>query len=296
MKVCPGNRDITVYVGFRPFEGEWIAKNQAVLNGLLWQDVEGFKIKFVCWPSESSTARYASEHGYETVVIPWIRHYLFPGPQRSFKAMFETCLMDCDTELFVYINGDIVLGPGILGWLQNNVDHSTLYSLPRHNWEYSGKLEKPEHFNMALSNSIPEEWTALDLFAMRVTEGRKHYIPFPPFFLTAGSMDSWILVKAGALGWQRVLIPPDLFQMLHIEHEFSHPLKAGASPDKYAKWAFNCGVYAMSTQGISPELLQNTSLDSFYGADRYKYKFQLPTCSYQSPEECLDQSDEKQQE
>ncbi|WP_027178433.1 hypothetical protein [Maridesulfovibrio bastinii] len=287
MKVSPGNRDITVYVGFRPFEGEWIEKNTAVLNGLKWQGVEGLKIKFVCWPSEVSTASYASRHGYETVVVPWVRHYLFSGPQRSFKAMFETCLMDCDTEIFVYINGDIVLGPGILEWIQNNVDHSTLFSLPRHNWEFSRQLESAKDFETAFSESVPEEWTALDIFAMRATEARKNFIPFPPFLLTAGSMDSFILVNAAHMGWKRVLIPPDIYHMLHIEHEFSHPLKPGASPDKYAKWAFNCGVYEMATQKIAPEHLQNATLSSFSGAERYKFKYQLPTRDYQTPDECL---------
>lgn len=292
MKVSPGNRDITVYVGFRPFEGEWIEKNQAVLNALKWQNADGLKVKFVCWPSESSTAQFATEHGYETVVVPWVRHYLFSGPQRSFKAMFETCLMDCDTELFVYINGDIVLGPGVLEWLQHNVEHSTLYSLPRHNWEFSGQLENPQDFKKAFGESIPEEWSALDIFAMRATEARKSFIPFPPFLLTAGSMDSYILVRAGEIGWKRVLIPPDLYHMLHIEHEFSHPLKPGASADKYAKWAFNCGVYELATQELPPSLLQDTSLGCFSGAQRYKFKYDLPSRDYQSPDECLNTEEE----
>lgn len=287
MKVSTGDRDLTVYIGFRPFEGEWIEKNQAVLNGLNWQGIDGLKIKFVCWPSEVSTARFASEHGYETVVVPWTRHYLFSGPQRSFKSMFETCLMDCDTKFFVYINGDIVLGPGILEWIQNNMDSSTLYSLPRHNWNFSKQLETTQDFDEAFYQSVPEEWSAVDLFAMCAAEGRKNFIPFPPFLLTAGSMDSYILVKAGDIGWQRVLIPPDIYHMLHIEHEFSHPLKPGASPDKLAKWAFNCGVYAMATQKINPEHLRDTTLSCFSGAKRYKLKNQLPTRDYQTSEECL---------
>jgi hypothetical protein len=286
MNIRQGHRDITVYIGFRPFEGEWIERNQTVLNALAWQDVSHLKVKFVCWPEEVATARYATEHGYECVVIPWARHYLFTGPQRSFKLMFETALMDCDTEIFVYINGDIVLGPGILNWLQQNMELETLYSLPRHNWEFTKSLSRSEDFAQALDVAVPEEWTALDLFAMRATDARKHLIPLPPFLLTAGSMDSWLVVKAGHLGWSRVLIPPDEFKMLHIEHPYSHPLKPGAPADKLAKWAFNCGVYAAATLGIEYGILADTSLACFTGAKRYKFKYSLPANTYQTPDEC----------
>lgn len=294
--VSPGSRDITVYIGFRPFEGEWLERNQAVLQGLLWQHENGpaaggLKIKFVCWPSEVSTATWATEHGYEAIVVPWVRHYLFTGAQRSFKAMFETALMDCDTEIFCYINGDIVLGPGIIPWLQSNVERSTLYSLPRHNWKWSGPLETHADFSKALESSVPEEWTAVDLFAMRATEARRDFIPLPPFLLTAGSMDSWLVVHAAAKGWSRTLIPPDQYHMLHIEHEYSHPLKPGASPDKLAKWAFNCGVYAQATQGLPPSVTADTSLACFTGAQRYSFKYQLPQNAYQTPEECLNNQD-----
>ncbi len=252
MKSSIGNRDITVYVGFRPFKGEWIERNETVLNALKWQAVDGLKIKFVCWPDEHETAVYAARNGFDCAVVPWYRQYLFQGPQRSFKMMFESILMDCDTEIFVYINGDIVLGGGVLSWLQQNIEMNTLYSMPRHNWAYSMPLSTPADFEKAMKEAVPEEWTALDLFAMRATDGRKHFIPVPPFLLTAGSMDSWIVVHAGHIGWRRVLIPPDCFYMLHIEHDFSHPLKPGASPDRMVKWAFNCGVYETATERISP--------------------------------------------
>ena len=142
---------------------------------------------------------------------------------------------------------------------------------------------------MALKESRPEEWTAIDLFAFRATEARRDFIPFPPFLLTAGSMDSYIVVKAGDLGWERVLIPPEDYHMLHIEHEYSHPLKPGARPEKVAKWAFNCGVYAMATQNISGNILSDTSLACFEGAKRYKFKYGLPQNEYQTFEDCINQ-------
>jgi hypothetical protein len=290
MKVKTGERDITVYVGFRPFEGEWIERQRAVLNALEWQNAKGQKIKFICWPSETSTAYFAKEHGYEAVVIPWYRQYLFPGPQRSFKHMFETILMDCDTEIFIYINGDIVIGPGVLSWVQQNVEMNTLFSLPRHNWEYSGPLNTHADFTRALKEAVPEEWTALDLFAMRATDGRKHFIPSPPFLLTAGSMDSWIVVHSGHLGWRRILVPPDQFQMLHIEHDFSHPLKGFTSSEKLSKWAFNCGVYETATAKIRYDLKMDTALTVFEGAERYKFKYKLPTRQYVRPEEILEKT------
>jgi len=287
MNIKPGYRDITVYICFRPFKGKWIEKNETVLNGLKWQNVEGLKIKFVCWPDEIETIEYAKKNNYDCVVVPWYRHYLFPGPLKSFKNMFETILMDCDTEIFVYINGDIILGPGILKWIQDNIEMNTLHSLPRHNWNFTKKLETIEDFKSALNESVPEEWTALDLFAFRATEGRKNLIPFPPFLLTAGSMDSYMVVKAGSLGWSRILIPPDSFHMLHIEHEYSHPLKPGASADKLAKWAFNCGIYASATQNISYDILSDTSLECFKGAERYKFKYGIPKNKYQTFDECV---------
>ncbi len=280
-----GERDVTVYVGFRPFAGEWVEKNEAVLAGLRWQDAPGLKVKFVCWPTETETIRYAADHGFACVVVPWWRHYVFPGPQRSFKMMFETCLMDCDTEIFVYINGDIVLGPGVIPWLQRNIDFQTLYSLPRHNWEYSGPLQGPADFHRALAEAVPEEWTAVDLFAMRATEARKHIMPAPPFILTAGSMDSWLVLRAGELGWRRALIPPDNFAMLHIEHPFSHPLKPGAAPDKLAKWTFNCGVYDMATMHMPHALKMDSSLKCFDGGARYIFKHGAPTCNYRDNKE-----------
>ena len=280
-------KSITVYVGFRPFEGEWIERNQAVLNGLLWQGIDGLQIKFVCWPSETSTIEYAESVGCGAVVVPWVSHYLFTGPQRSFKAMIEACLADCDTDIFVYINGDIVLGPGIMAWLQDNAAPSTLYSLPRHNWDFSGSLDHPEQFEQTLTEAVPEEWTALDLFAMHADEARRQMLPFPPFMLTAGSMDSWIVVQAGALGWERALIPPDRYHMLHIEHDFSHPLKPGASADKYAKWAFNCGVYAQATQNIDKAMRADSTLAVFTGAEEFRKTHGLPTRDYQAPDQCL---------
>lgn len=293
MKIDTGNRDITVYVGFRPFKGEWIERNETTLRALHWQEMRGLKIKFVCWPDEHETAAYAVQHGYDCVVVPWYRQYLFPGPQRSFKSMFETILMDCDTEIFVYINGDIVLGPNLLGWVQQNIEMNTLYSLPRHNWKFSGPLQTSADFETALKESIPEEWTALDLFAMRATDGRKNFIPVPPFLLTAGSMDSWLVVQAGHLGWRRILIPPDQFRMLHIEHDFSHPLKPGASPEKMTKWAFNCGVYETATAAVRSDLKLDAALTVFEGADRYKFKYKLPTRHYTNPEEVLKKASDK---
>jgi hypothetical protein len=252
-----------------------------MLNALKWQRVDGLKIKFICWPDEHETATYAAQHGYDCVVVPWYRQYLFPGPQRSFKNMFETILMDCDTEIFIYINGDIVLGPGVLSWLQQNIEMNTLYSLPRHNWKYSRALNTHADFETALKKAIPEEWTALDLFAMRATDGRKHFIPVPTFLLTAGSMDSWIVVHAGHLVWRRILIPPDQFHMLHIEHDFSHPLKGGSSPEKLSKWAFNCGVYEAATSSIATNVKMDTSLGVFEGSERYKFKYGgLPSNQY----------------
>ncbi|MBW1699172.1 MAG: hypothetical protein JRH18_15535 [Deltaproteobacteria bacterium] len=295
MKITKGNRDLTVYVGFRPFRNKWVERNETVLNALKWQDVEGLKIKFICWPDEHETAAYASENGYACVVVPWYRQYLFPGPQRSFKNMFETILMDCDTEIFVYINGDIVLGPGVLAWIQQNIEMNTLYSLPRHNWQFSGPLHTLDDFTTALSAAIPEEWTAVDLFAMRATDGRKHFIPAPPFLLTAGSMDSWIVAHAGHLGWRRILIPPDQFHMLHIEHGFSHPLKGISSPEKLAKWAFNCGIYETATMLIPTAIKTDTSLEVFEGTERYKFKFGgLPTNQYKSLNEVYSRDDKEQ--
>ena len=289
MKVKQGDRDMTVYVGVRPFEGEWIEKQQTVLNALNWQDVEGLTIKLVFWPDEISTLRYATDNGYEGLVIGGWRHYLFPGMIRSFKLMFETMLMDCETEIFIYINGDIVLGPGVLHWIQENtIERRTLMSLPRHNWTWTGPLEAPEDYEKAISESVPEEWTAIDLYALRATEGRQELIPFPPFILTAGSMDSYIVTKTGQLGWDRVLIPPEQFTMLHIEHPFSHPLKPGASPEKTAKWSFNCGVYAKATSNFYPDVMRDASLKCFRGAERFAFKYGgFPTREYQKPEEVL---------
>ncbi len=288
MKVGKGDRDITVYVGVRPFKGEWIEKQKTVLNALKWQNIDGLTVKLVFFPDEIETLQYAIENGYEGLVVGFWRHYLFPGKLRSFKNMIEAMLMDCDTELFVYINGDIVLGPGILKWLQENaLERNILFSLPRHNWHWTGPLETPDDYEQAFKESIPEEWTAVDFYAMRATEGRQQLLPFPPFILTAGSMDSYIVTKTGVLGWDRVLIPPEQFSMLHIEHPYSHPLKPGASPDKLAKWAFNCGVYAQATADFPPEITQDTSLRCFRGAERYGFKYGFPANQYQKPEELL---------
>jgi len=288
MKVSRGDRDITVYVGVRPFEGEWIEKQETVLNALKWQDIEGLTVKLVFFPDEISTLRYATDNGYEGLVVGFWRHYLFPGKIRSFKNMFQAMLMDCETEIFIYINGDIVLGPGILRWLQENaLERNMLLSLPRHNWKWTDPLKTPSDYQKALSESVPEEWTAVDFYAMRATEGRQQLLPFPPFILTAGSMDSYIVTKTGHLGWDRVLIPPEQFSMLHIEHPYSHPLKPGASSEKVAKWAFNCGVYAQATADFPPFVVQDASLKCFRGAERYSFKYGFPTREYQSPKEIL---------
>jgi len=288
MKVKRGDRDITVYVGVRPFEGEWIERQETVLNALKWQGVEGLTIKLVFFPDELSSLRYATDRGYEGLVVGFWRHYLFPGKIRSFKSMFEAMLMDCETEIFIYINGDIVIGPGILCWIQENaLDRNMLLSLPRHNWAWSGPITTPDEYRKAFSGAVPEEWTALDFYAMRATEGRQQLMPFPPFILTAGSMDSYIVSKTGQLGWDRILIPPEQFSMLHIEHPYSHPLKPGATPDKVAKWAFNCGVYAQATAEFSEAVKQDTSLKCFRGAKRYGFKYGFPTNQYQRPEDVI---------
>ncbi len=292
MKVSRGDRDITVYVGVRPFEGEWIEKQETLLNALKWQDAQEVTVKLVFFPDEISTLRYATDHGYEGLVVGFWRHYLFPGKIRSFKNMFEAMLMDCETEIFIYINGDIILGPGILRWIQENaLERNMLMSLPRHNWKWSGPLESPIEYERALAKSVPEEWTAVDFYALRATEGRQQLIPFPPFILTAGSMDSYIVTKAGQLGWDRVLVPPEQFSMLHIEHAFSHPLKPGASPDKVAKWAFNCGVYAQATSRFSELIKQNTSLTCFRGAERYGFKYGFPANHYQNLDDLMGSND-----
>ncbi|CCH49298.1 hypothetical protein [Pseudodesulfovibrio piezophilus] len=281
-------KSITVYVGFRPFAGEWLERNQTVLNALAWQGLDGLKVKFACWDDETATLDHAERHGYGTVITPWVHHYLFTGPQRSFKALFEACLTDCDTDLFIYINGDIILQPGILNWLAHHAEPASLYSMPRHNWEYTGLLDTPDQFETALAEAVPEEWTALDLFAMHTEEARQAFIPFPPFLLTAGSMDSWLVVRAGAAGWRRILIPPQTFHMLHIEHDFSHPLKPGASADKYAKWAFNCGIYAQATLDLPQAIRADSTLQVFEGAAEYARTKGLPTREYQNPEECIE--------
>jgi hypothetical protein len=202
--------------------------------------------------------------------------------------MFEAMLMDCETEIFIYINGDIVLGPGILRWIQENaIDRNVLFSLPRHNWKWTGPLSCVDDYMKALEESVPEEWTAVDFYALRATEGRQQLIPFPPFILTAGSMDSYIVAKTGKLGWDRILVPPEQFSMLHIEHPYSHPLKPGASPAKVAKWAFNCGVYEQATANFAPAIKQDTSLKCFRGAERYGFKYGFPTRAYQSLEKIL---------
>ncbi|MDJ0814947.1 MAG: hypothetical protein QNJ58_02045 [Desulfobacterales bacterium] len=288
MKVKKGDRDITVYVGVRPFEGEWIERQETVLNAIKWQDVEEVTVKLVFFPDEISTLKYATDNGYEGLVIGFWRHYLFPGKIRSFKSMFEAMLMDCETEIFLYINGDIILGPGILKWIQENaLDRNLLMSLPRHNWNWTGPLKTIEDYEDAKAAAIPEEWTAVDLYVLRATEGRQQLIPFPPFILTAGSMDSYIVTKTGHLGWDRVLIPPEQFSMLHIEHSFSHPLKPGASQGKLAKWAFNCGVYAQATSDFPPSITQDASLKCFRGSERYGFKYGFPNRDYQAPENVL---------
>jgi hypothetical protein len=94
-------------------------------------------------------------------------------------------------------------------------------------------------------------------------------------------MDSWIVVHAGHLVWRRILIPPDQFHMLHIEHDFSHPLKGGSSPEKLSKWAFNCGVYEAATSSIATNVKMDTSLGVFEGSERYKFKYGgLPSNQY----------------
>ena len=130
MKVKKGDRDITVYVGVRPFEGEWIERQEAVLNALKWQEVDGLTVKLVFFPDELSSLKYATDHGYEGLVVGFWRHYLFPGRLRSFKNMFEAMLMDCETEIFIYINGDIILGPGILRWIPGKCPGAGSASVP----------------------------------------------------------------------------------------------------------------------------------------------------------------------
>lgn len=152
---------------------------------------------------------------------------------------------------------------------------------------FKKKLENGDEFYQALKLSVPEEWTGVDLFAFRTEDGFRELLPFPPFILTAGSMDSYLVAKTGSLGWRRVLIPPESYHMLHIEHEYSHPLKLGATSEKAIKWSFNCGVYAAATQNIKTELLSNTSLSCFDGARDFISMYGLPKRKYQNLNDCL---------
>ena len=263
---------ITVYIAFRPFEGEWIERNRTVLNALAWQNIPALTVKFACWDDERPTLGYAEAHGHEVVVVPWTTHYLFPGRLRSFKLMLEACLNDCGTELFVYMNGDIVLGPGVLEWASKHAGSRTLLSLPRHNWRFEAEIAGPQSYERAVSKSEPEPWTALDLFVMPTSDARDELVPVPPFILTAGSMDSWLVAKTGSLAWRRCMIPPDRFSMLHIEHPVSHPLKPDAGPDKLPRWAFNCGVYAQAVAEMPAHVTGDTTLKCFEkltGAESY---------------------------
>lgn len=258
-------KGITLFICLRPFEGEWKERNETVLRSLAWQGVPDLKVVLVHWPGEESTVAYAREHGLGTLEVPQVSHYLFTNPLPSFKGMFEAALHQCETELFVYMNGDIVLGPGILPWLQEHARPQTMYSLPRHNWNYSGPLHTPEDFNNAVIE--PEPWTALDIFAFHTGEALEDLTPLPPFIMTAGSMDSWLVAKAGTVGWDRRLIPAADHTMLHIEHPASHPFKAGADEVKRLRWAFNCGIYAAEVQDMPADMLKDTSLACFDGAE-----------------------------
>lgn len=258
-------RTMTVYICLRPFEGEWKERNETVLRALAWQNVPGLKIVLVHWPDEASTIDYAREHGMSTLEVPFFSHYMFPKPVPSFKLMFEHALEQCDTDLFVYMNGDIVLGPGILEWLQAHASTDTMYSLPRHNWHYSGPLNSVEEFENADVSAEP--WTALDLFCMNTADARRDIAPLPPFIMTAGSMDSWLVARAGDAGWNRCLLPVDRFRMLHIEHPASHPFKPGQDPERRTRWAFNCGVYAQAVSAMPETVRKDTSLACFSGAE-----------------------------
>lgn len=276
--------NLTVYVCFRPFRGGWEPKNRTVLNGLAMQsDSGGPKVKFLCWDDEVETLRWAEANGYGAVIVPWAEHYLFPGPLRSFKAMFEAALEDCETGNFAYMNGDIVLGPGLLDWALERMEPRTLFSLPRHNWDWSGPVDSPARYAEALSEARPEPWTALDLFLFRTADGRRDMCPVPPFLLTAGSMDSWIVARAGAAGWRRRLIDPARFSMLHIEHPVSHPLKEGAAPDKLPRWAFNCGVYAQAVQDMPEDCRRDTTLWCFEGAEAFDRQAVSFACGLSAP-------------
>lgn len=258
-------RSVTVYACMRPFRGEWVERNATVLNGLAWQDVAGMQVRLAHLPGEQETVEFGKAHGLACLAAPMVSHYMFATPQPSFKGMLEACLADCRSELFVYLNGDIVLGPGVLAWILDHLQPRTLYSLPRHNWDFDAVLETPADFARAAGR--PEAWTALDLFAFRTRDAREELLPLPPFVLTAGSMDSWLVARAGELGWRRRLAPPDRFRMLHIEHAASHPFKAGDDAQRQVRWAFNCGVYAMATQGMPAECTRDTSLACFEGRE-----------------------------
>lgn len=257
-------KSITLYICLRPFEGEWKERNETVLNSLSWQGVDDLRVVLVHWSGEESTVAYAREHGLDSLEVPLISHYLFPRPLPSFKKMFEAALMRCKTELFVYMNGDIVLGPGVLQWFRRNARPRTMYSLPRYNWRYSGPLHTVEDFDKVEAEAEP--WTALDLFAFHAAEGADELAPLPPFIMTAGSMDSWLVARAGEVGWKRRLMPTDTFKMLHIEHPASHPFKSGNDPERRTRWAFNCGVYAQAIGHMPESVRKDTSLACFEGA------------------------------
>ena len=276
------DNQLTVYIGIRPFKNRWKKLNFSVLNAIKWQGIDDLKVKLVCWADEQSTMTFAQKNGYESLLIPWYTQYLFDGYQKSFMTMMETILLDCETELLVYINGDIVLGPGIFQWLVKNAASRTLYSLPRHGWHPKGVLNNQEAFYFALQEAVPEEWTAVDLFAFSAQDGRNDFSSMPPFLLTAGSMDSWLLLRASELGWRRVMLPPDQYHMLHIEHPYSHPLKPGASADRLPRWAFNAGVYAQALEEMNITGDTDTSMSFFDNAQRHVFKYGLPVNTYQT--------------
>ncbi len=256
---------ITVNVVTRPFGGEWTDKNITVLNAIARQSASGVKVRLVCWPNEQETIEFAERNGYEYHVGTYFESWLFDKPLCSFGGMFSSLLAECDTDLFVYINGDIILGPGLLEWLQNHAQRNTLYSIPRHNWDFEGVFDSDAEYARAMEKARPEAWTALDLFAFYAEDGRNIFNPVPPFVLPASGSDSWLVARSGEAGWERRLINPVENSILHIEHQPINLAKAGAKSSAQRVVPFNMGIYTAIIQQMPAEVLKDTSLKVFAG-------------------------------
>lgn len=256
---------ITVNIVTRPFGGEWTERNKTVLSAVARQAASNVKVRLVCWPHEQETIEFARRNGYECYVGSYFESWLFDKPLCSFGTMFSSLLEECDTDLFVYINGDIILGPGLLEWLQRNAQRNTLYSIPRHNWDFEGYFDSDEEYVKAKAKARPEAWTALDLFAFYTADGREVFDPVPPFVLPASGSDSWLVARAGEVGWDRRLINSVDNSILHIEHQPINLAKAGAKSSSQRVVPFNMGIYTAVIQQMPDEVLKDTSLKVFSG-------------------------------